>query len=156
MYSFDLGPDSKDLGLVPCLREQISQHTLAEVIAEPTGFLTNYMVRLRSKCVSKSSWTLKRKINKASTTAAPVMSIAMKAKVVIFLVRGFIIRSMPTGVKSVIPTNKKPAHPSDKYRRAAGLKLFRSCSPPRNGSRPSVRLTSWEALSILGRLLLTS
>ena len=29
MHLFDLGPDSKDPGLVACLREQISQHTLA-------------------------------------------------------------------------------------------------------------------------------
>ena len=34
MHSFDLGPDSKDPGLVACLREQKSQHTFAKNIAE--------------------------------------------------------------------------------------------------------------------------
>ena len=59
------------------------------------------MDRVRSHCVSKSWRLLKRLINKKVPTAAAMMSIAMRAKVIIPLVRGFIIRSVPIGIKSV-------------------------------------------------------
>jgi len=74
-----------------------SQHTLAEVIAKPAGFLTNYMVRLRSHCASKSWLSLKLKINKPSPTAAIMTNVAMKAKVVTSMVRWFILRFIRIG-----------------------------------------------------------
>jgi len=59
------------------------------------------MDRLRSYCASKSQLALDRKNIDVSPTAKVVIRIAMEVKVIILLVRGFIIGSVLKGKESV-------------------------------------------------------
>ncbi len=94
----------------PLFRMQIHKKASTPLrnIAKAAGFLTNYMVRLRSHCASKSPVLLKRIINKPSPTAAIMMSVAMKTKVVTSLVRWFILRFMRIGKFPQIKSQHTP------------------------------------------------